>query len=89
MDMHDVGRGRGGLVAAMARIRVPTLTIGISSDMLYPTYQQRQIRDLLLSNGTPCEYFEIDSPHGHDAFLINLDQLSVPLGEFVDAIAKS
>ena len=65
------------------------LTIGISSDMLYPSYQQRQIRDLLLSNGTPCEYFEIDSPHGHDAFLINLDQLSVPLGEFVDAIAKS
>ena len=33
--------------AAMARIKVPTLTIGISSDMLYPSYQQRQIRDLL------------------------------------------
>ena len=43
MDLHDVARGRGGLEAAMARIRVPTLTIGISSDMLYPTYQQRQM----------------------------------------------
>jgi homoserine O-acetyltransferase len=72
----------------MSRIKVPTLTIGISSDMLYPSYQQRQIRDLLVSNGTPCEYFEIASPHGHDAFLINLDQLSVPLGEFVEAMAK-
>ena len=41
------------------------------------------------SNGTPCEYVEIDSPHGHDAFLINLDQLSVPLGEFIDAIGKA
>ena len=88
MDLHDVGRGRGGLVPAMARIRVPALTIGISSDILYPSYQQRQIRDILLGGGTPCEYVEIDSPHGHDAFLINLDQLSAPLGEFVDSVAK-
>ena len=47
MDLHDVGRGRGGLTPAMARIRVPTLTMGIWSDMLYPSYQQRQIADLL------------------------------------------
>jgi homoserine O-acetyltransferase len=89
MDLHDVGRGRGGLVPAMARIKVPTLTIGISSDILYPSYQQQQIRDLLVSAGTPCEYVEIDSPHGHDAFLINLDQLSAPLGEFVESVAKT
>ncbi|MEZ5248023.1 MAG: hypothetical protein R2713_02055 [Ilumatobacteraceae bacterium] len=44
MDLHDVGRGRGGLRAAMGRVRVPTLTLGIWSDMLYPAYQQRQIR---------------------------------------------
>ena len=89
MDLHDVGRGRGGLAAAMSRIDVPTLTIGISSDILYPSYQQRQIRDLLVSQGTPCEYVEIDSPHGHDAFLINLDQLSAPLADFIDSVAKA
>ena len=44
MDLHDVGRGRGGLESAMARIRVPTLVIGIWSDILYPSYQQRQIK---------------------------------------------
>ena len=47
MDLHDVGRGRGGLRSAMARIRVPTLTMGIWSDMLYPSYQQRQIAELV------------------------------------------
>jgi homoserine O-acetyltransferase len=88
MDLHDVARGRGGLIPALARIKVPTLTIGISSDILYPSYQQRQIRDLLHAGGTPCEYVEIDSPHGHDAFLINLDQLAAPLGEFVNSVAK-
>ena len=84
MDLHDIGRGRGGIEAAMARIKVPTLTIGIWSDMLYPSYQQRQIRDQLARQGTPCEYVEVDSPHGHDAFLINLDQVGAPLAAFLD-----
>jgi homoserine O-acetyltransferase len=87
MDLHDVGRGRGGLEAAMARIRVPTLAMAISSDMLYPTYQQRQILDILTSLGTPCEYVEIDSPHGHDAFLINLEQVGEPIAKFLDRVA--
>jgi homoserine O-acetyltransferase len=88
MDLHDVGRGRAGLAAAMARIRVPTLTIGIWSDMLYPSYQQRQIRDLLVEGGTRCEYVEVDSPHGHDAFLINLDQVGEPIERFLEQVAK-
>lgn len=88
MDLHDVGRGRGGLKAAMARIRVPTLTMGIWSDMLYPSYQQRQIRDLLAEAGTRAEYVEIDSPHGHDAFLIEFDQVGAPIARFLDEIDK-
>ena len=48
MDLHDIGRGRGGLEAAFARITAPVLTLGISSDILYPTYQQREIRELVL-----------------------------------------
>ena len=44
MDLHDVGRGRGGLGAgAWPASRCPRWSLGISSDMLYPTYQQRQI----------------------------------------------
>mgnify|MGYP002386177553 CR=1 FL=1 len=88
MDLHDVGRGRGGLQAAMGRIRVPTLTMGIWSDMLYPAYQQRQIHELLVAQGTPSEYLEIDSPHGHDAFLIEFDQVGAPIGRFVDEVSK-
>lgn len=86
MDLHDVGRGRGGLHAAMARIRVPTLAMGISSDMLYPAYQQRQICELLRSGGTPSWYAEVDSPHGHDAFLIELDQVAGPLQRFLERV---
>jgi homoserine O-acetyltransferase len=83
MDLHDVARGRGSLQTAASRISAPVLSIGISSDILYPTYQQKQIRDIISETGGSCEYVEIDSPHGHDAFLINLDQVGKPLVEFL------
>jgi homoserine O-acetyltransferase len=89
MDLHDVGRGRNGLEAAMARIDVPTMVMGITSDLLYPLYQQRQIHQLLARQGTPTELIEIDSPHGHDAFLINLDQFGPPISRFLDEVRKS
>jgi homoserine O-acetyltransferase len=79
MDLHDVARGRGGLERAMSRIASPTLAIGISSDILYPTYQQKQLRDLAAKGGALAEYAEIDSPHGHDAFLIDLQQVGEPI----------
>jgi homoserine O-acetyltransferase len=88
MDLHDVARGRGTLEAAMGRIRVPVLTLGIWSDVLYPSYQQKELDQVLRAAGTPCEYVEIDSPHGHDAFLIDVDQVGAAVGPFLDNIQK-
>jgi homoserine O-acetyltransferase len=88
MDLQDIGRGRGGLEMAMERIRVPVRTIGIRSDVLYPTYQQKQIRDVLQSTGGRAEYVEIDSDHGHDAFLIDLDQVGKAVTDFLEDIQK-
>ena len=84
MDLHDVARGRGTLQSAIKRITAPVLSLGISSDILYPTYQQKQIRDMINDVGGSCEYVEIESPHGHDAFLINLDQVGKPIKAFLD-----
>jgi homoserine O-acetyltransferase len=55
--------------------------------MLYPSYQQRQIADLIAANGVPSEYAELDSPHGHDAFLIESEEVGVHLRRFVESIA--
>jgi homoserine O-acetyltransferase len=79
MDLHDLARGRSDLSSAMARIRVPILTMNIWSDFLYPEYQQLQIRDMVKSHGVRSENVSIDSPHGHDAFLIEFDQVSAAL----------
>ena len=89
MDLHDVARGRSGLAPAMARITSPSLVMGISSDVLYPIYQQRQIAQLVAAGGVPVEFVEIDSPHGHDAFLINLDQVGPPVKKFLETIVRT
>jgi len=89
MDLHDVARGRGSLERAMARVQIPTIAVGIWSDMLYPAYQQRQIHEALQQNGTPSEYLEIDSPHGHDAFLIDGDQIADDLDRFLGDMSKT
>jgi len=79
MDLHDVGAGRGTWQEVIARIRIPALCIGVDSDILYPAAEQREIADAL-PNST---YAEIHSPHGHDAFLIEFEQLSRLVREFL------
>lgn len=86
MDLHDVARGRGGLEVATSRITAPTLAVGISSDILYPSYQQRQVRELVARNHVRAEYAEITSPHGHDAFLVDVPQMAGVLEEWLASV---
>jgi homoserine O-acetyltransferase len=83
MDLHDVGRGRGGWRPALERVAVPVLSIGVWSDILFPSYQQRRLADLVVEAGGRAKYAEIDSPHGHDAFLIEVDQVGDVMGKFL------
>ncbi len=88
MDLHDLGRGRGGVDLALRRVRVPCLVVSISSDGLYPPHQQQHLRDLLAAQGTPCHYQMIDSPDGHDGFLLEADQVGIPLAAFLAEVQK-
>jgi homoserine O-acetyltransferase len=73
MDLHDLGRGRGGLTRAVARISADVLTVAISSDTLYPPHQQSDIHDAVTAAGGSSTFTVIDSPHGHDGFLLETD----------------
>ncbi len=70
MDLHDIGRGRGAIPAALGRLSMPVLTASITSDTLYPPYQQAEIYDGVEAAGGHCEYHVIESPQGHDGFLL-------------------
>ncbi len=72
MDTHDVSRGRGTYAEALARITQPALVIGITTDVLYPLQEQRE-----LATGLPnAELAVLDAPQGHDAFLIEQQTLA-------------
>jgi homoserine O-acetyltransferase len=86
MDLHDLGRGRGGLVPALTRIEVPVQAMGITSDLLYPAYQSREIVEAVNAAGGEADYVELDSPHGHDAFLLEFDQVSEALTKFLHRV---
>lgn len=89
MDLHDLGRGRGGVAAALARIGAPVLTASITSDRLYPPHQQDQLRDGVNAAGGDCRLVVIDSPQGHDGFLLETDKLEGPVAEFLAEIEKT
>lgn len=89
MDLHDVARGRQSIEQALRGFEGPCLSIGVSSDMLYPAYQQRQIAEVFSQVGSEAEYVEIDSPHGHDAFLMETEQIGAPIKSFLDGLTSS
>lgn len=72
MDSHNVGRNRNGLVNALQLITMPTLIIGISSDLLFPVREQH----FLLTHIPNSTYQEIDSLYGHDGFLVDCGPLT-------------
>ncbi len=78
LDSHDVGRGRGGVVEALASLTQPALVVGIDTDVLYPPHEMRALADGL-PNGELCW---LTSPHGHDAFLIEQDTVLRAVREF-------
>ena len=75
MDLHDVSEGRGDLVTTLNRVTCPVLVVGISSDYLYPPDEVHLGADVLHHLGRDVRYREIRSPNGHDAFLLDTDQL--------------
>jgi homoserine O-acetyltransferase len=88
MDLHDLGRGRGGMDAAVSRITGRVLAMGITSDILYPRHQSLEIVDAVRAVGGRADYVEIDSVHGHDAFLLEDRQVGEALAQLLDAVEK-
>jgi homoserine O-acetyltransferase len=70
LSSHDVGRGRGGVRAALAGCTVPTVVGGITSDRLYPLRLQAELAELLPG----CTGLNVvDSDYGHDGFLVETE----------------
>jgi homoserine O-acetyltransferase/O-succinyltransferase len=79
MDSHDVGRGRGGVreaYRALTAAGTGITGIGIEGDILFGPDQVRALVGEAVGAGADAAYREISSSKGHDAFLIEWDQLT-------------
>lgn len=80
MLSHDIGRDRGGSREALGRVTAQTLVVAVDSDRLFYPEQVWQMADGIKN----AYYREIHSDHGHDGFLIENDQLTALLDEFLN-----
>jgi homoserine O-acetyltransferase/O-succinyltransferase len=70
LNSHDVGRGRGGVAAALRGCPVPVVVGGITSDRLYPLRLQHELAELLPG----CTGLRVvESVCGHDGFLVETE----------------
>jgi homoserine O-acetyltransferase/O-succinyltransferase len=79
MDLYDVSEGYPSLETALRRIRSRTLFVGIRSDFLFPAARVRWLAEQVQAVSGDSRYTELDSPHGHDAFLKEWDQMTAAL----------
>jgi homoserine O-acetyltransferase len=84
-DTHNIGRSRGGVINALKNIKAEVLCVGIKSDILFPTEEQK----LIASNTEKAEYVEIDSFYGHDGFLVETDLVTCVVRNFWAKTSKN
>jgi homoserine O-acetyltransferase len=84
-DWFDIGEyGDGSIMEGLKRIRIEkAMVIGVSTDILFPLEQQEQIAEGLQAAGAAVEFVALNSPQGHDAFLVDIPNYSRAIGGFL------
>lgn len=81
VDSHNIGRGRGSIAEALGRIRARALVVAITSDILFPPSAHMDMVESIPN----VEYCVIDSPFGHDGFLVEGEKLDRIIGRFMES----
>jgi len=85
MDWFDAAEyGGGDVMKALASIRLErALSIGVHTDILFPLQQQEQVADGLRAGGADSRFLALESPQGHDAFLVDIGRFGPAIGGFL------
>lgn len=83
MDYFDLTEPSGNLTKELAQVKAKCLVISFSSDWLFPTYQSKEIVTALRRNAIPVTFAEVQTDYGHDAFLLESQQLSSLITNFL------
>lgn len=83
MNSHDIGRGRGGVAEALARVQALTLVVGVNSDALFRVAGQHRIAAGVPRSISGDRAVVLESPFGHDGFLLELRSVGAALRELL------
>ena len=87
IDLYDAGEGCRGLEESFNRIRCKKVFVAsYTSDWLYPSYQSKELVDAFKANNIRVTYNELDSPYGHDSFLIDYEKLTSLIKKFLKSL---
>ena len=87
MDFYDIAEGSPTFEAGAARIKCPSLFVSFRSDWLFPPRETAELVNALRAAGRDAEYHEIDSAHGHDAFLVEHQKYADLVKRFLGRVA--
>ena len=86
MGSADITNGEGGFLEKAKEIKSNIFQIGVDTDILFKSYENKNTHKDLIKIGKSSEYYEIKSIHGHDAFLIEYKQLHNILKQIINKI---
>lgn len=89
LDYFDPAAAHGGdLAAALAPADCPFLVVSFSTDWRFPPSRSRELVDALIRAGKRVSYANIDSPHGHDAFLLPEPRYQAVFAGFMQRVSR-
>ncbi|MCE8013347.1 homoserine O-succinyltransferase MetX [Billgrantia desiderata] len=89
LDYFDPAAEHGGVLAeAVAPCQCPFLVVSFTSDWRFPPSRSRELANALIRAGKRVSYVNIDSPHGHDAFLLPEPRYQAVFAAFMSRVAR-
>ncbi|HUG94224.1 MAG TPA: homoserine O-acetyltransferase [Planctomycetaceae bacterium] len=86
MDYFNLAESYGSIESALSRTDARFLVVSYTTDWLFPTSQSKELVRALLATRRDVTFLELDSPYGHDSFLIpaDMDRLASIVGPFLE-----
>ncbi len=88
IDNFNILNGNKNLASIFKNLAAKVLVIAFKSDWLYPAYQSQEIVKACKLASVDASYCEINSTHGHDAFLLETDQESYLIENFLNTVSN-
>jgi len=87
MDWFDVAKHGESTLDAISKTKIDkALVLGVTTDILFPSQQQKEIAELLSLSNTIVEYKDLDCIQGHDSFLVDTNRFSKEIENFIKSL---